>query len=789
MTCDDLSSSTAESRNPCYRFKDCEVDPVAYRLVVRGERVAIEPKVFELLVYLIERRERLVSKDELLASLWAGKYVSESTLTRAVYAARRAVGDDSQRQAVIKTLHSRGYQFVAEVATNVAMQPSACSEPAAAAAATGPSPDSPVRVKPTWNPRRAASMLFSVLGVLAFVAVALTWSRSDGEPRERIAVAPFGIDANAADLSWGELALPGLLADVLNDRSEVVVFPANRVRQALQQKGVGAAAPPNEQLRALRDVFGVDHVLFAHIGREHGNLRVAYDMVSADGRRFAGTSRAQGPGGLASSLASSVARKLDIAYQAGVAVRKIGPDEFVNESFARGLQALLGGELEDAIRYFEVCLANDPTNGWARYELGNALRLQGRWSEAAEAYDMALERGAEEGDPNLKAASSTGIGLLAWRQGRLDEAQRHFETAREQWAAIDRRTELASAYGNLGVLAESRRDYAQARERYERALALYRSEGERAGESAMYSNLAASERKLGNMQAAADLQQRAIDLQRRLGLNQLLVFSLTHMAEIERERGRWEEAQAALDESLRFAHIARDRMGLADALVSKASLAWDLGRSDDAIADFRQAYALYRELGSPAGVARASLHLVDVLKRSDPDEARGLAREALNQAEVLGDELLRLESELALAALNDGDLGRLLPRIQTLGDHRLFALTWAERARREKKPEHLRKALAHAEQMHSKRLQVDLSVELAKLLLAHGAHASDIEPLLGRVEAWRHDYPPGLLLRSCYFAQLRRSQSAKETWERARALLTASPPMSWCPGWEGIVST
>jgi DNA-binding winged helix-turn-helix (wHTH) protein/tetratricopeptide (TPR) repeat protein len=521
--------SGAEHSRPIYRFKDCEIDPAAYRLLVRGDPVSIEPRVFELLVYLILNRERVVTKDELLNALWAGKYVSESTLTRAIHAARRATGDDSQRQEIIKTLHSRGYQFVAAVAK---VEPDRAEAPDAVEPSAEHAPRSVTKGRLRSALHRHRRVLWGAVLSLAMLSVALffVFSNRHLQPqRERLALAPFSVDPAAEDLGWGELALPGLVADELRDRAGVAVFSANRVRQALHQKGLDADSHPQEQVRVLRDVFGVDHVLFAHVGRDNAWLRIDYALVSADGRRFASTARAQGAGSLVSELASSIARQLDVAYNARIPSRKIGSDEFINESFARGLQALLAGRLEDAMRYFEACLAGDPDNGWAKYKLGNVLRLQGRWDEAEQLYYAAHEHGEQNGDPDLGAAASAGMGLLAWLQGRMDEAERHFESARERWATIGRRASLASVHGNLGVLADNRHDYSGAREQYERALTLYRSEGERAGKSAVYSNLAVIERKLGNMETAAELQQRAIDLQRQLGLDRMLVLSLAHL--------------------------------------------------------------------------------------------------------------------------------------------------------------------------------------------------------------------------------------------------------------------
>jgi TolB-like protein len=82
----------------------------------RGERqVAIEPQVFDLLAHLIRHRDRVVSKDDLLATIWQGRVVSESALFNRINAARKAIGDAGDRQRLIKTLPRKGLRFVGEV--------------------------------------------------------------------------------------------------------------------------------------------------------------------------------------------------------------------------------------------------------------------------------------------------------------------------------------------------------------------------------------------------------------------------------------------------------------------------------------------------------------------------------------------------------------------------------------------------------------------------------------------------------------------------------------------------
>ena len=77
--------------------------------------LSVEPQVFDLLVFLVSNRERVVSKDDLLASVWGGRIVSESTLASRINAARRAVGDNGKQQRLIRTIIGKGVRFVGAV--------------------------------------------------------------------------------------------------------------------------------------------------------------------------------------------------------------------------------------------------------------------------------------------------------------------------------------------------------------------------------------------------------------------------------------------------------------------------------------------------------------------------------------------------------------------------------------------------------------------------------------------------------------------------------------------------
>ena len=103
-------------RNLLYLFEGFTLDKER-RELRRDSRTtaAVGPQVFDLLVYLIEKRERVVSKDDLIASVWDGRIVSDSTLDSHVNAARKALGDSGKEQRLIRTSVRKGIRFVGEV--------------------------------------------------------------------------------------------------------------------------------------------------------------------------------------------------------------------------------------------------------------------------------------------------------------------------------------------------------------------------------------------------------------------------------------------------------------------------------------------------------------------------------------------------------------------------------------------------------------------------------------------------------------------------------------------------
>jgi DNA-binding winged helix-turn-helix (wHTH) protein len=108
-------AAAAPEEGEVFRFEDTEVDLARHEVRRNGELVHVEPQVFDVLVYLLERAGELVTKNDLLDNVWGDRFVSEAALSSRIAFARKALDDDGKQQRVIKTVHGRGFRFVAEL--------------------------------------------------------------------------------------------------------------------------------------------------------------------------------------------------------------------------------------------------------------------------------------------------------------------------------------------------------------------------------------------------------------------------------------------------------------------------------------------------------------------------------------------------------------------------------------------------------------------------------------------------------------------------------------------------
>lgn len=119
----------ADDRSPrVLRFRDFELDTACFELRKAGRRIPVEPQVFDLLAFLATHSDRTVTKEEIFATIWRDRVVSDAALSSQIKAARKAVGDDGTTQHTIATLHGRGFRFVAPIDGGAKLAPPAPGE-------------------------------------------------------------------------------------------------------------------------------------------------------------------------------------------------------------------------------------------------------------------------------------------------------------------------------------------------------------------------------------------------------------------------------------------------------------------------------------------------------------------------------------------------------------------------------------------------------------------------------------------------------------------------------------
>lgn len=190
-----------------WRFDSVTVEPAAFRVLVNGTAQPLEPKSFRLLQFLIEHRERVVSKEEIFQAVWAGTFVTDNALTRVVAQIRKAIGDDPKQPRYIETVPTIGYRFIGLVEESFAPAPAAV----------------PDVIVPAVRDRRPAWLLATAaIGFLALLATA-GWLWAGRRDRARTG-APLVFHpvqfSNSAGLDMGASFSPdGRLVAYASDKS------------------------------------------------------------------------------------------------------------------------------------------------------------------------------------------------------------------------------------------------------------------------------------------------------------------------------------------------------------------------------------------------------------------------------------------------------------------------------------------------------------------------------------------------------------------------------------------
>jgi TolB-like protein/DNA-binding winged helix-turn-helix (wHTH) protein len=444
-----------------YRFAQFEIDLTRQEVRRAGEPVHVEPQVFDLIVHLMRNRDRIVSKDELIEKIWNGRVISEAALSSRVNGARRVLGDTGSDQVFIKTLHKRGFRFVAEV-QEVGVAQDHDLELGTLVAAPG----------------IVATDTLPIAELERLNDVASEAIRAEAVTRSSIAVMPFG---NMSGDPENDYFSYGLTEDIIR------LLARNRWLAVTSRHSTMAFGGRQIDPREVGRQLAVKYLVFGSVRSSHGTVRIAAELVrTIDGEQLWSETydlRLESIFEIQEEMATQISATIEpelSKVEQKLAARKApssldawdcyqrglwnlwrfttpGFDEgeayfkraiAADPKFARGHGALSyvniqrafvddpkdrPARLETALRQARLCVALDDLDCFCQCVLGRALCLTHQNDEALAALDLSLEL-----NPSFAQAHfAQGFNLLWY--GRETEAE----------ALLDRATTLSPRDSHL----------------------------------------------------------------------------------------------------------------------------------------------------------------------------------------------------------------------------------------------------------------------------------------------------------------------------------------------------
>ncbi len=229
-----------------YSFNHFQLDVKNFSLEHHGQKIAVEPRVFDLIVYLIQNQHRVVTRDELFQQVWHGRNVLDATLSNHIKGARSVLGDNGQSQHTIKTIHGRGYQFIAQAKHNSVQSQRTKSK---------------INFKPKV-------FVASLVLLLAFIINNFYKDHSD-DKIPTIAVLPFTNNNSSPQNNYFSIAIADQIIGHLNYLQNISVRPTLSIRKYINI---------NDPISIGKEL-NVDYVLTGSYHQLDDKIRLSIELV------------------------------------------------------------------------------------------------------------------------------------------------------------------------------------------------------------------------------------------------------------------------------------------------------------------------------------------------------------------------------------------------------------------------------------------------------------------------------------------------------------------------------
>ncbi|WDD98034.1 winged helix-turn-helix domain-containing protein [Thalassomonas actiniarum] len=425
--------------NPDTRELSWQKDPSGNR---ESGSQYLRKKVADVLLYLLEKRERVVSKDELLQSIWQQGEFRENSLLQSIRELRKLFAESAQSPKFIRTVHLKGYQWIypqvalispvtekTELTGTSAEQSENQQQAAKKQISTAEASLSPLPGRQNKLGLKTKVTAFLALTFVLFIAVFL-WPTKDSPQmslaagKAEVAVLPFINDTGDSKLQWLELGYSDMFAQGLRKFIPLQVIPSYHLQGAMAIRQLDKRLSDSEQISGLLDSINAKYAIAATINKDGKALRFNYRIHDLKGVFASGSIRFPNLPSSLPSLISQVAQHLSTNQSPdGKAALALFKNKEAQQDYAKGTQALQTKGAKLAKHYFEAALLNEPGNLAATVKLADTLSLLAEFEQAQTYYRQLLAAPALSQDAFLGSSVYLGLAKLLIQQHRLDEVE------------------------------------------------------------------------------------------------------------------------------------------------------------------------------------------------------------------------------------------------------------------------------------------------------------------------------------------------------------------------------
>lgn len=666
-----MPASHDPATNFCgYRFGRFVLFPSKRELWEDGRQKRLPRRIFDCLCHLLECRDRAVGRDELVAVLWKHSVVSDKQVNQLIVRTRRALGDDGNAQATIRTVAGFGYRWAMEVervATNDARPDDDTAAPDVAAgsadetgrpAQAAPSPDGRMR-----RSRLVAILLMAML-TIAIVGFALRHfvsappsapAAASGGPApagHALVVLPMEVDGARED-GWMRLGMMDLVADRLRGAG-LPVPPSETVLKAID-----ATRSDTTDIDRLATTLGGDRIVHGRLSRTSAGWRIELDTASPDGvRHQVQSERAE------VTEAARTAADLLLASLGHLAPADAREQDGTRELMQQAQAAMLANEFELARDILHRAAQSDANDPEVRFRLTEIDLRESKLDDAEAALTAMVSEPAVRERPLLHARVLNARGSILLRREKCPQAESDYTAAVAALEGSPRAPALAEALAGRGLARTCQHTFDASAADLGQARAQFEASGDRLGVARNDNYRGLLELERGRPADAVPYLLASADVYESFGAIDNLLFTLSGLFDAQALQLRWRDAWATSERGWRLRERVRDpekrlllhvdrlraltalgRLGEARSLLeatdaefpqprdnvaryrhaAAAELAWDSGRHADAAAAATKVLAVW-----PAAID-AELRARMALLRQRASIESGQPAEAANE--------------------------------------------------------------------------------------------------------------------------------------------------------------